>query len=152
MNEWVQGTYRPRNNLQPQLVRSLNNLSCHKRLVLGAVDRAITSPVDWTQYSRLDALRGLDPVPIKVLLEIDSSQPWVSTYTAVIRDDGGVIEEGDGTGGWEFLLDTDESSPVEGLDVGASIEPTVLKDGDNVINVGLDRESLVGGDGIQFGL
>ena len=104
----------------------LNNFFCHKRLVLWAVDRATTSSMDWAQYSRFDAFRGLDPVPTKILLEINSSQPWVSTYATVIRGDSGVVEEGDGAGGWELLLDSNECSPVEGLNVGAFIESTTL--------------------------
>lgn len=94
----------------------------------------------WAQYSCFDALRGLDPVPTKVLLEINPSQPWVSTYATVIRDDGGVVEESDGAGGWELLFDSDECPPVEGLNVGAFIESAALKDGDDVVDVGLERE------------
>lgn len=130
----------------------LNDFLCHKRLVLWAVGSATTSSVDWAQYSRFDALRGLDPVPAIVLLEINSSQPWVSTYATVIRDDVGVVDEGDGAGGWEFLLDSNECSPVEGLNVGAFIESTALKDGDDVVDVGLEREGFVGDDGVEFGL
>lgn len=115
---------RPWDNIHASHMRSINHIfvseCCVPRRELSGSHRI---SMQWTQSRRVDVSSCCDPVTIELLLEIQTTQP--REVTICVWDCLCGIDQSYCLDFWPFWFDTDEGSPVKGLD-GCSVVEIVF--------------------------